>query len=70
MDDAGNVTQDSEQNVDEEISIASSLKEDTERWKDDGKDDLKDIAARKLVSIASGSDGIAAYDAVKGILSV
>lgn len=44
VNDTRNVTQDGQQDVDEEISIASSLEEDTERREDDGKDDLADIA--------------------------
>ena len=44
MDDTGNITEDGQQNVDEEVGIATSLEEDTQRWEDDGKDDLADIA--------------------------
>lgn len=44
MNDAGNVTKDGQQNVDEEIGTATTLKEDTKRREDDGKDDLADIA--------------------------
>lgn len=32
-----NVTQDSQQDVDEEISIAAALEEDTQRREDDGE---------------------------------
>ena len=39
------LTQDGQQDVDEQIATASSLKEDTERWEDDGDDDLADVAA-------------------------
>ena len=39
----GNVTQNSQQDVDEEISIAAALEEDTERREEDGKEDLADI---------------------------
>ena len=44
VDDTGNVTQDGQQDVDEEVGIAAALKEDTERREEDGKDDLADIA--------------------------
>ena len=44
VDDAGNVAQDCEQDVDEQVRAASALEEDTERWEDDGEDDLDDIA--------------------------
>jgi len=44
VDDAGNVTEDGQQDVDQEISSAAALEENTERREDDGKDDLADIA--------------------------
>lgn len=39
-----NVTKDGQQDVDEEIGIAAALEEDTQRRKDNGKEDLADIA--------------------------
>ena len=44
VNDTRNVTEDGQQDVDEEISIAATLEEDTQRWEDDGKKDLADIA--------------------------
>jgi hypothetical protein len=44
VDDTREVTQDGEQDVDEEITAASALEEDTDRREDDGKDDLADVA--------------------------
>lgn len=44
VDDSGNVTQDGEEDVDEEIGAAATLEEDTERWEEDGEDDLADVA--------------------------
>lgn len=44
MNDTWDVTEDSQQNVDEEVGAAATLKEDTEWWEDDGKNDLADIA--------------------------
>lgn len=44
MDDTGNVTQNGQQNVDEEIGAAATLEEDTHGREDDGKDDLADVA--------------------------
>lgn len=44
VDDTRNVTQDRQQDVDEEISIAAALEEDTQRREDDGEEDLADIA--------------------------
>ena len=46
MNDAGNVTQYREENVDEKVCTASSLKEDTNRRKDDREDDFDDITTR------------------------
>jgi len=45
VDDTRNVTQDGKQDVDKEISTASTLEEDTERWEDDREDDLEDVGA-------------------------
>ena len=39
-----NVTKNGQQDVDEEISVASALEEDTQRRQDDGKEDLADVA--------------------------
>lgn len=44
MDDTRNVAQDGQQDVDEEVGIATALEEDTKRWEDDGENDLADIA--------------------------
>lgn len=44
VNDSWNVTQDGQQDVDEEVGIASALEEDTERWQHDGEDDLDDVA--------------------------
>ena len=50
VNDAGDVTQDSEENVDQEVGIAAALEEHTERGQEDGEDDLDDIAATGQVS--------------------
>jgi hypothetical protein len=44
VNDTRNVTKDGEEDVDQEIRAATTLEEDTERWEDDGKDDLADVA--------------------------
>ena len=44
MNDTRDVTQDRQQDVDEKVGITAPLEKDTERWQDDGKDDLADIA--------------------------
>jgi hypothetical protein len=43
MDNAGNVTKDGQQNVDEEVGIATTLQEDTDWGNEDGEDDLNDV---------------------------
>ena len=43
VDDARNVTQNCQTDVDEQVGIAASLEEDTEGWEDDGEDDLADV---------------------------
>ena len=44
VNDAGNITQTCQQDVDQDIAPTSSLEEDTKRWEDDGKNDLADIS--------------------------
>ena len=44
MDDTRDVTQDGQQDVDEEVTMASALQEDTDGRQEDGKDDLANIA--------------------------
>ncbi len=44
MDDTRDVAQDRQEDVDEEIGIATALEEYTKRWEDDGENDLADIA--------------------------
>ena len=43
VDDTGNVAQDREQDVDEEVCATTTLEEDSERWEKDGEDDFDDI---------------------------
>jgi hypothetical protein len=45
-----NVTQDGQQDVDEEVGIASTLEEHTQRRQEDGEDDLEDVAVSELAS--------------------
>jgi hypothetical protein len=47
MNDAGNVTEDGQQDVDQKITTTAALEEDTQRWEDDGKDDLADVTVRE-----------------------
>jgi hypothetical protein len=42
----GNVTEDGQQDVDEEVGIASALKEHTNRRKEDGEHDLDEVAGK------------------------
>lgn len=50
MDDSRNKAENGQQDVDEEVCAAAALKEDTERWEENGENDLDDVAERKLVS--------------------
>jgi len=43
VDDAGNVTKDGQENVDQKITTAAALEEDTEGREEDGEDDLADV---------------------------
>lgn len=43
----GNVTEDGQQDVDEEVGIASALEEHAQRREEDGEDDLDDVAGRR-----------------------
>ena len=45
MDDARDVTQDSQDDVDKEVGTAAALGEDTDWWDNDRKNNLDDIAA-------------------------
>jgi len=47
VDDSGNVSQNGQQDVDEEISTTTALEEDTKRWEDDGEDDFADITVMR-----------------------
>ena len=44
MNDAGNKTKNGEQDIDQKITTAATLEEDTQRREEDGKDDFADIA--------------------------
>jgi hypothetical protein len=50
VDDAGNVTKDGQQNVDEEIGAATTLEEDTKRRQNNGDDDLDNVTEKYTVS--------------------
>jgi hypothetical protein len=43
MDDTGDPAENRQTDVNQQVSTASSLKEDTQRRQDEGKDDLADI---------------------------
>lgn len=44
MDDTRNITQYCQENVDEEVGIATALEKNTKRREEDGEDDLADVA--------------------------
>ena len=43
MDDAWNVTQDREEDVDQQVGATATFEEHSKRWEEDGEDDLNDI---------------------------
>jgi len=43
VDDAGNVTKDGEQDVDEQVTADTTLEEDTDWGDEDGEEDLADV---------------------------
>lgn len=48
VNDTGNVTKNCQQDVDQQVSPASALEEDTKRWEEDSKNDLADIAMERI----------------------
>lgn len=50
MNDTRDITQDGEQDVDEQVGAATTLEEDTQRWQENGKDDLANVAVGSIVS--------------------
>lgn len=53
VDYAGDVAQDREEDVDEEVGIASALEENPQRWQKDGEDDFANVTMREKVSSVS-----------------
>ena len=43
VDDAWNVTQDREEDVDQQVGATATFEEHSKRWEEDGEDDLDDI---------------------------
>ena len=48
MDDTRDVAQYRQEDVDEEVGIATPLKENTKRWDEDGENDLADVAIGQI----------------------
>jgi hypothetical protein len=44
VNDAGNIPQDCQEDVDEEVTVASTFHKHTDRWYEDGENDLDDVA--------------------------
>ena len=51
MDDTRDVAQYCQEDVDEEVGIATTLEEDTEGREDDGEDDLANVATFRATSV-------------------
>lgn len=50
MNDTGNITKYSEEDIDQEVGVTASFEEDTKRWNEDGKDDLADVTTSETQS--------------------
>ena len=50
VDDTWDVTKDGEQDVDEQVAVAATLKEDADRWEEDGDDDFADVPETQTLS--------------------
>lgn len=64
MDDTGHPAENRQTDVDEDISAASSLQEDTQRGQDEGEDDLADVAGSRRSSGISMSITLVAFRGV------
>ena len=53
MDDTGDVTEDCEQDVDEQVTATATLEENTKRGKEDGEDNFADIPNGQSCQYAS-----------------
>lgn len=71
MDDARNVPQTRQDDVDDEVGAAATLKEDSERWQEDGEEDLDDVAAAFSLAMTPRASRRrrAAYLPVKGMMA-
>lgn len=73
MDDSGNVTKNSQEDVEEKIRVASSLKKDSERREDDGKTIVWQSVHDSLILVREERRAymiLQMSEAVKGILKV
>lgn len=51
MNDARNPTEDGEQDVDEQVAAAATLKEDTEGWQYDRQEDFQDVSKMQMLLV-------------------
>jgi len=62
VDDSRDITKNCQEDVDQQVGTAAALKENTERRKDDGKNDLADVAGSeshcKLICGRPEMDGL------------
>ena len=56
MDDSGNVAENSQKDVDEEVGIATTFKKDTDGRQEDGEDDLRRVSTMTVVVDAPRTD--------------
>ena len=57
MQNAGDITQDGQEDVDEQIGTAAALEKDAERRNKDGEDDFNDVARKRENWLVCGFAG-------------
>jgi hypothetical protein len=51
MNDTRDIPKAGEQDVDEEVAVTTTLKEDADGWQEDGKNDFADVAKMQTLSV-------------------
>jgi len=51
MNDTRNIPEAGEQDVNEEVAVATTFKEDADGWQEDGENDFADVAKMQTLSV-------------------
>ena len=51
MNDTRNIPEAGEQDVNEQVAVATTFKEDADRWQEDGENDFADVAKMQTLSV-------------------